>query len=122
MIFKNWEPRTKRWSFLVLALLIPILLTGLIFRYINSSQETHTTNTNVAVVNNDQSAKFQNTKVSAGKQVIQNLSHNNQVKWHFVSASKAKREMKKGHYLMTIIIPKKLFSKYYYCFGQESQS
>ncbi|MCV3321998.1 YhgE/Pip family protein [Pediococcus ethanolidurans] len=106
MIFKNWNPQTKRWSFLILALLVPILLTGLIFRYINSSQKAHTTNTNVAVVNNDKSAKFQNTDVSAGKQVIQNLSHNDQVKWHFVSAAKAKRELKNGHYLMTITIPK----------------
>ncbi|AVL00599.1 YhgE/Pip family protein [Pediococcus inopinatus] len=110
MIFKNWNPRTKRWSFLILALLIPILLTGVIFRYINTSQEEHTTNTNVAVVNNDKSAEFQDTKVDAGKQVIQNLSHNTQVKWHFVSAKKAKAEMKNGSYLMTITIPKD-FSK-----------
>ncbi|WP_054722490.1 YhgE/Pip family protein [Lacticaseibacillus nasuensis] len=42
----------------------------------------------VAVVNLDQPAELQGTKITAGADTVHNLRNDDQLEWHFVSAAK----------------------------------
>lgn len=60
----------------------------------------------VAVVNLDQPAELQGTKITAGADTVHNLRNDDQLEWHFVSAAKAKAGMKNNDYYTVVTIPK----------------
>ena len=60
----------------------------------------------VAVVNLDQPAELQGTKITAGADTVHNLRNDDQLEWHFVSAAKAKAGMKHNDYYTVVTIPK----------------
>lgn len=64
----------------------------------------------VAVVNKDQSVKFQSKNFAVGDQLVDQLKENDDLDWHFVSAKKARYGLSHKKYYMVITIPEN-FSK-----------
>ena len=64
----------------------------------------------VAVVNKDQSVKFQSKNFAVGDQLVDQLKENGDLDWHFVSAEKAQYGLSHKKYYMVITIPEN-FSK-----------
>lgn len=64
----------------------------------------------VAVVNKDQSVKFQSKNFAVGDQLVDQLKENDDLGWHFVSAKKAQYGLSHKKYYMVITIPEN-FSK-----------
>lgn len=64
----------------------------------------------VAVVNKDQSVKFQSKNFAVGDQLVDQLKENDDLDWHFVSAKKAQYGLSHKKYYMVITIPEN-FSK-----------
>ena len=64
----------------------------------------------VAVVNKDQSVKFQSKNFAVGDQLVDQLKENEDLDWHFVSAEKARYGLSHKKYYMVITIPEN-FSK-----------
>ena len=64
----------------------------------------------VAVVNKDQSVKFQSKNFAVGDQLVDQLKENGDLDWHFVSAEKARYGLSHKKYYMVITIPEN-FSK-----------
>lgn len=64
----------------------------------------------VAVVNKDQSVKFQSKNFAVGDQLVDQLKENEDLDWHFVSAEKAQYGLSHKKYYMVITIPEN-FSK-----------
>ncbi|WP_338216311.1 YhgE/Pip domain-containing protein [Lacticaseibacillus salsurivasis] len=91
---------------LAMIVLIPLLVLYIALQFVDYEQTNSTKHINVAVVNNDQSATFQDTTVHAGQDVQAKLKHNKDVTWHFVSAAVADKNLKNGTYLMKVTLPK----------------
>lgn len=64
----------------------------------------------VAVVNKDQSVRFQGKNFAVGGQLVDQLKENEDLDWHFVSAKKARYGLSHKKYYMVITIPEN-FSK-----------
>lgn len=64
----------------------------------------------VAVVNKDQSVKFQSKNFAVGDQLVDQLKENEDLDWHFISAEKARYGLSHKKYYMVITIPEN-FSK-----------
>lgn len=88
-----------------LIVIIPLLLLFIAMNFVAYEQQTSTSRINVAVVNQDQPAKFQGKTVALGTGVKKQLLHNHQVTWHFVSAKVANARLKDGTYLMKVTLP-----------------
>ncbi|MCM0599597.1 YhgE/Pip domain-containing protein [Periweissella fabalis] len=69
-----------------------------------------TGNLPVAVVNEDRTAKFNGQEISAGQQLVDQLKHNKNLKWEFVSEKQAAEGIKDKKYYSIITIPED-FSK-----------
>ncbi|WP_394404893.1 YhgE/Pip family protein [Streptococcus sp. 20-1249] len=65
----------------------------------------------VAVVNQDQSAKLEDKNIHIGQDMVDNMSKNKILDFHFVSENKAKKGLEKGDYYMVITFPKDLSEK-----------
>lgn len=65
-----------------------------------------TENLPVAVVNKDIPVEYQGKNMDVGKQTVNELKKNKQLKWEFVSAKKAKEGMANRKYYAIITIPK----------------
>lgn len=98
--------RGRLIAFITLICLIPILLLFIIFNFVKHAQNSTTQNLNVAVINQDQAATFRGKKVDVGQEVQAQLSKDHQVHWQFVSAKEAKANLKNGHYVMAVTLPK----------------
>jgi putative membrane protein len=64
----------------------------------------------VAVVNKDQPVSYKGKKMQVGKDLVKKLKKNDQLDWHFVSASKAQYGISHKKYYTVVTIPKN-FSK-----------
>lgn len=64
----------------------------------------------VAVVNKDQSVRFQSKNFAVGDQLVDQLKENDDLDWHFVSAKRAQYGLSHKKYYMVITIPEN-FSK-----------
>ncbi|GKQ43376.1 membrane protein [Companilactobacillus sp. RD055328] len=106
-LFKN---RTHLVGFIAFLVIIPILLLLIVFNFIKYEQDVNIKNMNIAVVNKDVPAKFKGKTVNVGKEVQQTLAKDKQVKWQFVDAKTAKKNLANGTYAMQITLPKD-FSK-----------
>ncbi len=65
-----------------------------------------TRNLPVAVVNKDIPVEYQGRKMDVGKQTVNELKKNHQLKWEFVSAKEAKYGMSHRKYYAVVTIPK----------------
>lgn len=60
----------------------------------------------VAIVNEDEPAKYGDTTLTVGDQLVDNLKENDSLAFNFVDADVAKEGLKNGTYYMVITIPK----------------
>lgn len=104
------KKHSKILLLLSLIVIIPLLLLYIAMKFVSYEQEVSTSQINVAVVNNDQPAKFQGKTVDLGGGVQKKLAQNHQVTWRFVSAKAANAGLKDGTYLMKVTLPQD-FSK-----------
>lgn len=65
----------------------------------------------VAVVNQDKKAKLNDKTLSIGHDMVDSMSKNKALDYHFVSSQKAKQGLKDGDYYMIITLPKDLSKK-----------
>ena len=65
----------------------------------------------VAVVNQDKSSTLNDQTLSIGDDMIDNMSKNKALDYHFVSEKKAKEGLKNGDYYMVITLPEDLSEK-----------
>lgn len=65
----------------------------------------------VAVVNQDKPAYLNSKRLTIGKDMVDNMSKNKELDYHFVAAGAAQRGLEKGRYYMTITLPKDLSQK-----------
>ncbi|MDC9214065.1 YhgE/Pip family protein, partial [Clostridioides difficile] len=88
----------KEWKFIRNNKLILISVLAIIFIpflysifFLKSVWDPYgdTKNLPVAVVNLDQPVKYQGQRLAVGDEMVDNLKHNHQLGWHFVSAKKA---------------------------------
>lgn len=59
----------------------------------------------IAVVNKDEPAKYQGKVLNVGQQTVNQLKHNHQLKWEFVSADNAEAGMHNHKYYTVVTIP-----------------
>ncbi|MFD1850871.1 type VII secretion protein EsaA [Oceanobacillus bengalensis] len=101
----------KRW--LVFIVLIIILASGLSFLALN--QESHstqvdnslsdTTRMNIALVNEDRGAVFNNGELAFGDAFVKSLDKNDNHEWYVVSRGIAESGLENNQYDMMIVIP-----------------
>lgn len=65
----------------------------------------------VAVVNQDKPAYLNNKRLTIGNDMVDNMSKNKELDYHFVAADTAQKGLEKGRYYMTITLPKDLSQK-----------
>lgn len=65
----------------------------------------------VAVVNHDETAYVNQEALHIGQDMVDNMSKNQELDYHFVSAKKAEKGLKNGDYYMVITLPKNLSKK-----------
>lgn len=94
---------------LVLVLIIPFFYS---FCFLTSAWDPYgnTGKIPVAVVNLDEPAELNGTKIQAGTDTVAKLKDDDQLKWIFVSEKEAQAGLKKNQYYSVITIPKD-FSK-----------
>ncbi|MGX7200525.1 YhgE/Pip domain-containing protein [Enterococcus nangangensis] len=94
---------------LVLVLIIPFFYS---FCFLTSAWDPYgnTGKIPVAVVNLDEPAELNGTKIQAGADTVAKLKDDDQLKWIFVSEKEAQAGLKKNQYYSVITIPKD-FSK-----------
>lgn len=107
--FKNIVKNKGLLGAFILVLIIPFFYS---FCFLTSAWDPYgnTGKIPVAVVNLDEPAELQGTKIQAGADTVAKLKDDNQLKWLFVSEKEATEGMKKNQYYSVITIPKD-FSK-----------
>lgn len=65
----------------------------------------------VAVVNQDQSASFQDKTLTIGDDMVDNMKESKSLDFHFVSEKDAEKGLEEGDYYMVITLPKDLSEK-----------
>ncbi|CAM4181701.1 YhgE/Pip family protein [Streptococcus penaeicida] len=65
----------------------------------------------IAVVNQDKSAKLNNGQLRIGQDMVDNMSKNKDLDYHFVSEKKADKGLKNGDYYMVVTLPEDLSQK-----------
>lgn len=65
----------------------------------------------VAVVNQDQSASFQDKTLTIGDDMVDNMKESKSLDFHFVSEKNAEKGLEEGDYYMVITLPKDLSEK-----------
>lgn len=65
----------------------------------------------VAVVNQDHTATLDNKSIHIGQDMVDNMSKNKNLDFHFVSSTKAEKGLEKGDYYMIITFPEDLSEK-----------
>lgn len=65
----------------------------------------------VAVVNHDETAYVNQDELHIGQDMVDNMSKNKELDYHFVSAKKAEKGLENGDYYMVITLPKNLSKK-----------
>ncbi|WP_409021815.1 YhgE/Pip family protein [Dellaglioa sp. P0083] len=93
----------------IVMMLIPILYAAFFLKSVWDPYGK-TSDLPVAVVNNDESVKYNGTTLDVGDQLVKELKNNDQLKWTFVSAKQAKQGMKDNKYYTTITLPKNFSS------------
>ncbi|WP_077615265.1 YhgE/Pip domain-containing protein [Caenibacillus caldisaponilyticus] len=95
----------KHYVFIAGIALIPIIYAGM-FIWAFWNPYDHTEHLPVAVVNEDCGAKLAGEKINLGKDLVDDLKHNDGFDWHFVSQKEAEKGFDRNRYYMTITIPK----------------
>lgn len=65
----------------------------------------------VAVVNQDQSASFQDKNLTIGDDMVDNMKESKSLDFHFISEKNAEKGLEEGDYYMVITLPKDLSEK-----------
>ncbi|MGU7992032.1 YhgE/Pip family protein [Streptococcus suis] len=65
----------------------------------------------VAVINQDQSASFQDKNLTIGDDMVDNMKESKSLDFHFVSEKNAEKGLEEGDYYMVITLPKDLSEK-----------
>ncbi|WP_153059398.1 YhgE/Pip family protein, partial [Streptococcus suis] len=65
----------------------------------------------VAVVNQDQSASFQDKTLTIGDDMVDNMKESKSLDFHFVSEKDAEKGLEEGDYYMVITLPEDLSEK-----------
>ncbi|CYU72666.1 YhgE/Pip domain-containing protein [Streptococcus suis] len=65
----------------------------------------------VAVINQDQSASFQDKTLTIGDDMVDNMKESKSLDFHFVSEKNAEKGLEEGDYYMVITLPKDLSEK-----------
>lgn len=65
----------------------------------------------VAVVNQDQVSGYQGNTLAIGQNMVDSMSKNKELDYHFVSQKKAEKGLKSGDYYMMILLPDNLSAK-----------
>ncbi|WP_153050858.1 YhgE/Pip family protein, partial [Streptococcus suis] len=65
----------------------------------------------VAVVNQDQSASFQDKILTIGDDMVDNMKESKSLDFHFVSEKDAEKGLEEGDYYMVITLPEDLSEK-----------
>lgn len=108
------EKWLKNKRILPIILVLAVILAPLLYSisFIKSVWDPYAgaSNLPIAVVNNDKSIRYNSKDLHVGKDIVDKLKKNQQLKWEFVSAEKANKGMKNRYYYTTLTIPEN-FSK-----------
>lgn len=99
---------TTNWVALVVVIGLIILPSLYAWFNIKSSWDPYgsTSGIKIAIVNEDNGAKFNDKKIDVGESVVKELSKNKDIGWQFVDKEKAEKGVRMGDYFASIIIPK----------------
>lgn len=100
----------KLWVTMIGVALIPALYN---LSFLGSMWDPYgnVDNLPVAVVNQDKSSTLNNKTLSIGDDMVDSMSKNKALDYHFVSEKKAKEGLENGDYYMVITLPKDLSEK-----------
>ena len=99
----------KLWITIIGVSLIPALY-NLIFLSSMWNPYGNVKHLPVAVVNKDKSASFQNKTLNIGHDMVDNMSKNKNLDYHFVTENEAQKGIEDGDYYMVITFPENLSS------------
>ena len=99
----------KLWITIIGVSLIPALY-NLIFLSSMWNPYGNVKHLPVAVVNKDKSASFQNKTLNIGHDMVDNMSKNKNLDYHFVTENEAQKGIDDGDYYMVITFPENLSS------------
>ena len=99
----------KLWITIIGVSLIPALY-NLIFLSSMWNPYGNVKHLPVAVVNKDKSASFQNKILNIGHDMVDNMSKNKNLDYHFVTENEAQKGIEDGDYYMVITFPENLSS------------
>ena len=97
----------KLWITIIGVSLIPALY-NLIFLSSMWNPYGNVKHLPVAVVNKDKSASFQNKTLNIGHDMVDNMSKNKNLDYHFVTEKEAQKGIDDGNYYMVITFPENL--------------
>ena len=109
MIKTEWREILHNWWYILVLIVICLIPTIYTSIFLGSMWDPYgnTQNINVAIVNNDQTAVYQNETLRVGDDLCKNLLNNDSM--HFVvedDENKAMEKLNDGTYAMVITIPK----------------
>ncbi len=113
MIKTEWREILHNWWYILVLIVICLIPTIYTSIFLGSMWDPYgnTQNINVAIVNNDQAAVYQNETLRVGDDLCKNLLNNDSM--HFVvedDENKAMEKLNDGTYAMVITIPKNFSS------------
>lgn len=96
----------KLFTFLALILILTVGLTYLSFNQLSKSKNlANKTKMDVALVNEDKGASFNQTELDFGNAFVKSLDKDEEQNWHVVNRGIAENGLERGTYDMMIVIP-----------------
>lgn len=112
-MFKEWKAIFRKPTVIVVMIgvaLIPALYNVI---FLSSMWDPYgkVSNLPVAVVNQDQPARYQEQELTIGKDMVSNFEKSDALDFHIVDETVAKEGLKKGDYYMVVTLPQDLSAK-----------
>ena len=112
-MFKEWKVIFRKPTVMVVMLgvaLIPALYNVI---FLSSMWDPYgkVSDLPVAVVNQDQPARYQEQELTIGKDMVSNFEKSDALDFHIVDETAAKEGLKKGDYYMVVTLPQDLSAK-----------
>lgn len=112
-MFKEWKAIFRKPTVIVVMIgvaLIPALYNVI---FLSSMWDPYgkVSDLPVAVVNQDQPARYQEQELTIGKDMVSNFEKSDALDFHIVDETAAKEGLKKGDYYMVVTLPQDLSAK-----------
>ena len=112
-MFKEWKAIFKKPTFIIVMIGISLIpaLYNIIFLSSMWDPYGKLSELPVAIVNKDQTATYNDEKLTIGEDMVSNLKDSNSLDFHFVDEGEGERGLRDGDYYMVVTLPSNLSEK-----------